>query len=319
MVSLKFNNVYIKDWFTIAGPDEAEGNIKNFNYYLKDGYYGEKTYEKAEIKIQKTIVNNLLQKNEFDLIIGGDLSNQLGIMNAALKDFNKSFLGNYSACATFVSSMIIASSLLTNRAISSSLVLTSSHKCTSEKQFRFPNEYNSMKSASSTITATGGVGAVLSNYVTNIKVVSATIGSIVDYGIKDASNMGAVMAPSAASVITSHLYNFKKTMDDYDVILTGDLGVIGVELLKRVLETDHGIITDKIIDSGSIMYKKDQKKFMGGSGPVCLPIVFFNSILQSKRYKRILLIGTGSLHNPTLINQKNTIPSISHAIEIEVS
>ena len=319
MVSLKFNNVFIKDWFSIAGPDEREGNIKNINYYLNDSYYGEKTHEAAEIKIQKTIINNLKQKNEFDLIIGGDLSNQLGIMNTSLKESNKSFLGIYSACASFVEGMILASSLLMNRAISSACVLTSSHMCTSERQFRFPNEYNSLKSKSSTITATGGVGAILTNYASRIKVVSATIGSIVDYGIKDAANMGAVMAPSAASTIQNHLYNMKKTIDDYDVILTGDLGVLGVELLKRVLEKDHGIITDKIIDSGSILYKKEQKKYMGGSGPICLPLVFFNSILYSKRYKRILLIGTGSLHNPTLVNQKNTIPSISHAIEIEVS
>ena len=318
MVSLRFNNVYIKDWFSIIGPDEEKGNIKNANYYLKDYYYGEKSFEAAEIKMQKTVLNCLKQKNDFNLVIGGDLSNQLGVMNSSLKDFNMSFLGLYNACATFTESMIIASSLLTNRAISSSCVLSSSHMMTSEKQFRFPNEYNSLKACYSTITATGAIGAILTNQQTNYKITSATIGSVVDYGIKDVSNMGAVMAPAAASVIANHLYNLKRTMDDYNLVLTGDLGKLGLELLKKVLVRDHGIITENIMDAGSIMYNAKQKKFMGGSGPICLPLVLFNKILKNKKVKRILIVGTGALHNPTLINQKNTIPAIAHAVEIEV-
>lgn len=318
MVSLRYENVYIKDWFSIAGPDEANGNIKNINLYLKDYYYGEKTFEKAEIKMQKTVINNLLQKNEFDLIIGGDLSNQLGVMNMSLKETNKSFLGIYNACSTFNEGLILASLFVNSNKTNNVCVLTSSHMLTSERQFRFPNEYNSMKSQASTITATGAVGAIISNVPTNYKITSATIGSVVDYGIKDVSNMGAVMAPACASVIASHLYSLNKTLDDYNLILTGDLGKLGVQLLKKVLKSDHGIISDNIVDAGSILYTEEQNKFMGGSGPVCLPLVLFNKFLKNKKIKRILVVATGALHNPTLINQKTTIPAIAHAVEIEV-
>lgn len=318
MVSLKYNNVYVKDYFSIAGPDEMKGNIKNINFYLKDLYYGEKTFEAAEIKMQKTVLNNILEKNIFDLVIGGDLSNQLGIMNTTMKDYKMSFLGLYNACATFIEGMILAANMISHKDLSSACVLTSSHNLTSERQFRFPNEYGSLKPCYGTLTITAAVGCVLTNERTNYKIVSSTIGNVVDYGIKDVGNMGAVMAPSAASAISQHLYNNQQTLDDYDLILTGDLGILGCELLKKVLKNDYGIITDKIVDAGSIIYKESQNKCMGGSGPTCIPLVLFNKIFKMKKNKRIMVVGTGALHNPTLVNQKNTIPSISHIVEIEV-
>lgn len=319
MVSLKYSDVYIKDSFSIAGPDEMKGNIKNINFFIKDLYYGEKTFEAAEIKMQKTVLNNLLDKSDFDLVIGGDLSNQLGIMNTTMKDYKKSFLGLYNACATFIEGMIIGANLISHKDIDKVCVLTSSHTLTSERQFRFPNEYGSLKPCYGTSTITASIGCILTNIRTGIKIVSSTIGNVVDYGIKDVGNMGAVMAPSAASAINEHLYNNHKTLDDYDLILTGDLGILGCELLKKVLKNDYGIITEKIIDAGSIIYKENQKKCMGGSGPTCIPLVLFNKILRNRKIKRIMVVGTGALHNPTLVNQKNTIPSISHIVEIEVS
>lgn len=318
MVSIKYNDVYIKDWFSIAGPDELAGNIKNINLFIKDFYYGEKTFEAAEIKMQKTVLNNLAEKHEFDLVIGGDLSNQLGIMNTTMKDYRKSFLGLYNACATYVEGMIISGLLLGNKLQQNICILSSAHMLASERQFRFPNEYGSLKACYTTNTITASVGCILTSDVTNYKITGATIGNVVDYGIKDVANMGAVMAPSAASVIANHMTNFKRTMDDYNMILTGDLGSLGVELLKKVLKNDYGIITEKIVDAGSLIYKKEQNKCMGGSGPTCLPLVLFNKVLKTKKIKRILIVGTGALHNPTLVNQKNSIPSISHAVEIEV-
>ena len=318
MVSIKYNNTYIKDWFSIAGPEEEKGNIKNINLFIKDLYYGEKTLENAEIKMQKTVLNNLMSKNHFELVIGGDLSNQLGTMNIAMRDFKKSFLGVYNACASFVESMIIASSMISAKQIESSCVLTSSHTLTSERQFRFPVEYGSLKACYTTCTITASVGAILTNEKTKYKIISGTIGNVVDYGINDVYNMGAVMAPAAASVINSHLFNNSKTIDDYDLILTGDLGELGNELVIQVLQKDYGITTDKIIDAGTLIYKSNQNKCMGGSGPSVIPLVLFNKILENKKYKKILVVGTGALHNPTMVNQKNTIPAIAHAIEIEV-
>lgn len=319
MLTLKFNNCYISDWFSIAGIDEKKGNIKNADMYINDLYYGEKTHEDAEIKMQKCVINNLKRNNEFDIIIGGNLSNQLGTMNIALRGNNTSFLGLYNACATFVESAIVGASLLQNKAIKSALLLTSSHSLTCERQFRFPVEYGSLKNCYTTNTITCGIGSVITNTKTNYKIVSGTIGSVVDYGIKDVANMGAIMAPAAAAVINSHLYNSNTTMDDYDYILTGDLGTVGLTLLQSILKDDYGIITNKIMDAGSMIYKKEQNKCAGGSGPTCLPFVFFNRLISDKKIKRVLLVATGALHNPTLVNQKNSIPSIAHLIEIEVN
>lgn len=318
MVTIKYNNVYINNWFSVCGEDEANGNIKNVNMVLKDLYYGEKTLEEAEIKMQKTVLNNLSSISDFNLVIGGNLSNQLGSMNASLKNTGKSFLGVYNACASFVEGMIIGANMISSKEIDKTCVLTSSHELTSERQFRFPIEYGSLKANYTTITATGSVGVIISNDKTKCKIVSSTIGSVVDYSITDVNNMGAIMAPAAMNTIINHLKNMDKNINDYDIILTGDLGKLGLEILKTILYKEYNLKTNKLTDAGSILYKDEQNKYQGGSGPVVLPLVLFNKILLSKKYKHILIVGTGALHNTTLVNQKKSIPAIAHAIEIEV-
>lgn len=318
MLTLKFKNTYINHWFTLAGDDERKGRLSNIDMYLKDFYYGEKTLEAAEVKMQKTVLNNLLSKTDFDLVIGGDLSNQLGTINTCMRDFPKSFLGIYNACSTFVEGLLLASNLIMNNNVDKICVLTSSHNLTSERQFRFPVEYGALKACYTTSTTTAAVGAIISNIPSKYKIVSATIGSVVDYGITDVYNMGAVMAPAAASAINAHLFNMNKRAKDYDIILTGDLGTLGIELLNEVLKRDFKISTDNIYDAGTMIYKESQNKYTGGSGPSVLPLVLFSKIIRQKRYKKILIVGTGALHNPTLINQKNSIPAIAHVVEIEV-
>lgn len=305
MVTLKYNNVFINNWFSVCGEDEANGNIKNVNMVLKDLYYGEKTLEEAEIKMQKTVLNNLSSISDFNLVIGGNLSNQLGSMNASLKNTGKSFLGVYSACASFVEGMIIGANMISSKEIDKTCVLTSSHELTSERQFRFPIEYGSLKANYTTITATGSVGVIISNDKTKCKIVSSTIGSVVDYSITDVNNMGAIMAPAAMNTIINHLKNMNKNINDYDIILTGDLGKLGLEILKTILYKEYNLKTNKLTDAGSILYKDEQNKYQGGSGPVVLPLVLFNKILLSKKYKHILIVGTGALHNTTLVNQRN--------------
>ena len=318
MVTIKYNNVFINNWFSVCGEDEANGNIKNVNMVLKDLYYGEKTLEEAEIKMQKTVLNNLSSISDFNLVIGGNLSNQLGSMNASLKNTGKSFLGVYSACASFVEGMIIGANMISSKEIDKTCVLTSSHELTSERQFRFPIEYGSLKANYTTITATGSVGVIISNDKTKCKIVSSTISSVVDYSITDVNNMGAIMAPAAMNTIINHLKNMNKNINDYDIILTGDLGKLGLEILKTILYKEYNLKTNKLTDAGSILYKDEQNKYQGGSGPVVLPLVLINKILLSKKYKHILIVGTGALHNTTLVNQKKSIPAIAHAIEIEV-
>ena len=137
-------------------------------------------------------------------------------------------------------------------------------------------------------------------------------------GIKDVNNIGAVMAPAAASTIVRHLEELKRDINYYDLILTGDLGKIGTKILKEFLNINHNIKLNNHIDAGTMIYSESQNINSGASGPVCLPLVLFTKILKNKKYKKILLIGTGSLHTPTLVNQKNSIAAIAHAISLEV-
>lgn len=317
MANFKFKDIYLNKFYSIAGPYENNGNLKNVNRYLKDFYDNEKTIEDAEIKMQKEVLTNLTN-NKTDLIIGGDLTNQLTATSSSVVDNNISFLGIYSACATFCSSLITLATFINNRSIKEGIVITSSHNLSSEKQFRFPIEYGAHKPNYTTFTTTGSVGVVASKNISNVKIVSGTLGSVVDMGIKDANNMGAVMAPAAVKTLIDHLKYTNTTVKDYDLILTGDLGKYGAELFKTLLKIDYGIIIKNHIDAGSIIFNPEQEKYNGGSGPVCLPLVLFNNILQNKKYKRILVIATGSLHSPLLVNQKHSIPSIAHLISLEV-
>lgn len=317
MASVKFKNVYINNSYSIAGIYENNGNLKNVNRYLKDFYDNEKTIEDTEVKMQKEVLDNLINPKT-ELIVGGDLMNQNTATNSSVINNNISFMDVYSACATFNESLIIMSTFIDSKKVKNGIVITSSHNLCSEKQFRFPVEYGALKPIYSTFTTTGSVGCILSNVPSNIKVISGTIGSVVDMGIKDANNMGAVMAPAAAKTLMEHLKYMNKTLKDYDIILTGDLGKYGYDLFKTMLKKDYGININNYVDAGAIIYNKEQEKYSGGSGPVCLPLILFNNILQNKKYKKILFIATGSLHSPTLVNQKHSIPSIAHAVELEV-
>ena len=317
MASVKFKNVYINNSYSIAGMYENNGNLKNVNRYLKDFYDNEKTIEDTEVKMQKEVLDNLINPKT-ELIVGGDLMNQNTATNSSVINNNISFMDVYSACATFNESLIIMSTFIDSKKVKNGIVITSSHNLCSEKQFRFPVEYGALKPIYSTFTTTDSVGCILSNVPSNIKVISGTIGSVVDMGIKDANNMGAVMAPAAVKTLMEHLKYMNKTLKDYDIILTGDLGRYGYDLFKTILKKDYGININNYIDAGAIIYNKEQEKYSGGSGPVCLPLILFNNILQNKKYKKILFIATGSLHSPTLVNQKHSIPSIAHAVELEV-
>ncbi len=322
MASIIFKNVYLNDSVSIVGPYEQKGEIKYFNT-INDFYDNEKTFEDAEIKMQKSVLDQILFKNNLncnniDLVVGGDLMNQITATSYNIRNYPISFLGIYSACASFVESIIIASNMLETRFFKKGIVLTSSHNLTSEKQFRFPVEYGCLRPKRSTFTATGAVSALISNEISQIKVESATIGKVIDYGIKDVFNMGAVMAPAAASTIANHLKELKRDINYYDLVLTGDLGEVGKNILKEFLEINYQIKLKNHIDAGMQIYAPDQETYAGASGPVALPLVLFNKILKQKKYKKILVVGTGSLHSPVMCNQKHTIPAIAHAISLEV-
>ena len=323
MASFKFKNVYLNDYYTVVGPLEKNSHLRRLDLVMDDYYIGEKTFEQAEVKMQRLVIDSILAKNNLsvssiDLLVGGDLTNQIAVSNYSAKNYNIPFLGLYSACATFTESLIVGSTLIDSGKCKKVIGITSSHNLTSERQFRYPVEYGAPKPHTATFTTTGAVSTLLSRTYGKIKVESATIGVPTDLGITDANNMGAAMAPAAASTIASHLASLKRDENYYDLVLTGDLGCVGSNILKDYLEIVYNIKLKKHLDAGCELYLDSQETYAGGSGPACLPIVLFNKILLNKKYKKILLVATGALHSPTTVNQHGTIPSIAHAISLEV-
>lgn len=324
MASKRFSNVYIKDNFAIVGPLERDGLLKNFDFSMDDYYYGEKTFEQAEIKMQKIVMDNLLLHNKLtdskiDLLIGGDLLNQVCVSNYNASKYRIPYLGVYSACASYVEGLIVASTFLESKQARNIVNITSSHNLNAERQFRYPVEYGAIKKHTTTFTTTAACATLLTNEVTNIKIESATIGKAIDMGVNDANNMGAVMAPAAAETLATHLTEMKREADYYDLILTGDLGKVGKVLFLEVLNKVHNINLKKYIDAGCEIYTNTQETYAGASGPVALPLVLFDKILGCKKYKKILIIATGSLQSVQLANQKLGIPGIAHAVSLEVS
>ena len=320
---MKFKNVYLNDYFTVVGPLENMSCLRKIDLKMDDYYFGEKTFELAEVKMQKIVIDNIIKRNnlkvsDIDVLIGGDLTNQIAISNYSAKDYNIPFLGVYSACATFAESLILGSILVDSNKMKKVMGITSSHNLTAERQFRYPVEYGAPRPHTSTFTATGAVSTLLSKKESNIKIESATIGVPVDLGITDANNLGSAMAPAAASTILKHLNKMKREASYYDLVLTGDLGCVGSKIMEDYLNQTYNIRLKKYLDAGCELYLDSQKTYAGGSGPSCLPIVLFNKILLNKKYKKILIVATGALHSPTTVNQRNTIPGIAHAISLEV-
>ena len=323
MASLVFKKVYLNSYFTVVGPLEKESHLKRYNLAMNDYYYGTKTFEQAEIKMQRVAIENLLKTNCLDnsninVIVGGDLTNQIAVTSYAVKKYNIPFLGIYSACATFTESIIVLSSLIDGNFIKKGISSISSHNLTAEKQFRYPVEYGSPKPHTATFTTTGSVASLITKDEGGIRIESATIGRVVDLDIKDANHLGAAMAPAAAEVIFEHLNELNRSYNYYDLILTGDLGCIGSKIMLEYMEKTYGIILKNHKDAGCMLYLDSQDTYAGGSGPACLPIVLYNMILTNKKYKRILIVATGALHSPVMVNQKSSIPGIAHAVSLEV-
>lgn len=328
-MTYKYNNVYLDEVSTVVGPYEAKGPLGDkFDKSYKDLYNGEKTWEQAEAHLLEESIDILLNKSnkessEIDLIISGDLLNQVTSSSYGVLKYNRPFLGVYSACASSVEGIIIASSMIDSKKIDNCVVSTSSHNMSSEKQFRNPTEYGAPKPKTATFTSTGGASVLLTNKKTKIKVESSTIGTVVDMEQNDPLNMGAVMAGAAALTIYKHLTDLNRDPSYYDLILTGDLGMYGKEILTDYMKSEYNIdISKNYNDTGTMLYdfKKQKEVNAGGSGPVCCPLVCYSSIipmLKSKKINRVLIVATGALFSPTNVFQHKNINSISHAVVLE--
>ena len=328
-MTFNYKNVYINDTATIAGPYEKNGPLKKyFDKTYDDMYFGEKTFEQAEIKsIKDSLVMIMkktgMKKEEIELVIGGDLLNQIAASTYGTYGVGKSFVGIYGACSTSILGMILGSNFIDDKRISNACVVVSSHNMSSEKQFRNPTEYGAPKPSSATFTATGAAACLLTNKKSEVKVESATLGKIVDYGQNDPNDMGRVMAPAAIETLLTHFEETGRDPSYYDLILTGDLGMYGKAILKDYMLNVHKIdLSENYNDCGVMLYDTERQEQVqaGGSGPVCSALVNFSFVydqLKKKKLKRVLLIATGALFSPTMIYQKENIYSIAHAISLE--
>lgn len=328
-MTFKYNNVYINETSTITGPYEAKGPLsKLFDKSYDDFYFEEKTWEQAEIKSitdsVELLLNKLNKKNtNIDVHIGSDLLNQIVATNYASSKIGIPLLGIYSACAGSCEGLMLASNMIEANQVKNAIVTSSSHNNGAEKQFRNPVEYGGPKREYTTFTTTGCASCYLSNTKSTIKVDSATVGTVVDMGITDVFNMGAVMAPAAAKVINDHLKDTGRTVDYYDLILTGDLGIVGKMILKDYIKKEFKINLKNYDDSACMIFDiNEQPVYQGGSGPACLPLVTYSHIfdkMKKGKLNKVLLVATGALMNTGMVNQHLSIPSIAHAISLEVS
>ena len=310
----------------VVGDKEAKGPLGQcFDETCKDAFFGEKTFEKAETKMQKITIETAvkksgLSKNDIQLAFAGDLLNQCIGSSFDMRDLGFCFAGLYGACSTMALSLALAGIFVDSGAVKAALAAASSHFCSAERQYRFPLEYGGQRSPASQWTVTGAGAAVVSENKGNTPhIEKVIIGSVRDLGITDVNNMGAAMAPAAAQTIGDFLKDTNTKPEDYDLILTGDLGSTGSALLKELMRKEYCTdITSVHKDCGTMIFDLEkQDMHSGGSGCGCSASVVCSYILnklKSKKLNRVLFVGTGALLSPTSSMQKESIPGIAHGI-----
>lgn len=329
MTTIQFQQVYVQGRATAVGPLEKEGPLGSlFDKSYADGYCGESSFEKAERVLLADAVDMTLRKankqlSDIDVLIGGDLINQLTSSHYFAKDLHVPFLGMYGACST--SSLIIGNGAIwiEHQLAKQVLAFTSSHAATAERQFRFPNEYGVQKKETTTSTVTGAGAVLLSNAKSKIRVSAFTPGKIVDWNHKDANDMGLAMAPAAYDTIVQHLKDMHRSINDYDMIVTGDLSKVGFSFLVDLMNQEGYAINNKMHDCGLMIYDfEHQEIFSGGSGCACSMCVSMTKLLnklENGECQRIMVVATGALLSPVALAQKGTIPCIAHAVVYERS
>lgn len=320
------NSPSIISFASIVGKKEGEGPLGQcFDIVETDSHFGQETWEKAESQLQKQTVELAMKKasitpSDIDYIFSGDLINQCIGTTYGLRDLNIPFLGLYGACSTMAEGLLL-STLLTDSGLGGKVVAaTSSHFSTAERQFRFPLSYGGQRTPSSQWTCTASGAVILSPKSSAPYIKAASIGSIVDLGITDANNMGAAMAPAAASTIKKYLDDTGSKPEDFDVIVTGDLGLVGSKLLNELLQKEGVDISKQHKDCGAMIFDaQSQDTHAGGSGCGCSASVlcgYFLPKVQTGEIRQMIFAATGALMSPTASQQGESIPSISHLIHI---
>ena len=312
---------------TIAGVKEGDGPLgKYIGEIVKSDLYGEKTFEKAECKMLYTAISTAIKNadilsSNIDALISGDLLNQIISSNFSARELQIPYIGIYNACSTMSEGFALAATMVDGGYMDNVAVATGSHFATAERQYRYPLELGCVRPPQSQWTVTGAGSAIISTHKKDYpSVMSATFGTVTDYGVTDANNMGAAMAPAAMTTIVKHLKNIDKTADYYDLILTGDLGVLGSRILKKIAKDEGVDLYGNHVDCGEMIYNIDEKEFQGGSGAGCSAVVF-NSYIYEKMLKKelnkVLFVATGALLSTVSTQQGESIPAVAHAVSIE--
>ncbi|MBQ9600130.1 MAG: stage V sporulation protein AD [Clostridia bacterium] len=319
--------VYIRETAAIVGVKEGEGPLsEEFDEVLTDDTLGEKTWEKSESALQKKAAYKALDKagmkqGEIDYALAGDLINQCIGAHYSMRDMDIPFLGLYGACSTMTESLSIGSMLIGGGFANNVMCLTSSHFCTAEKQFRNPLEYGGQRTPSAQWTVTGSGCAILSAEKGMARITAVTSGKVIDKGINDLSNMGAAMAPAAIDTLLAHFKATNTKPQDYDLILTGDLGHIGSDIIIDLMQKEGYDLRNIHNDCGKLIFDREkQDTHAGGSGCGCCASVLCGHIMKEinrGKLHKILVMATGALMNPMIVQQGESIPCIAHAVEIE--
>lgn len=317
----------IAAWASIAGKKESEGPLgHSFDKISRDTFFGQKTWEQAEKKMQELALKTMAEKAglhtwEIDLVFSGDLLNQCIGSSFSLRNMNIPHLGLYGACSTMAESLLLAAMTVDGGYADRAAALTSSHFASSERQYRFPLGYGGQRTPTAQWTVTGSGAALVTSEGKGPRILSGTVGTVRDLGIKDPGNMGAAMAPAAYATIKAHLQDMELTPKDYDMIVTGDLGQLGKELLLELAKRDGLELGGKIADCGTMIFDNTvQDVHSGGSGCGCSAITLCGHLLgelSRGKLKKILFCGTGALLSPTSTQQGLPIPGVCHAVAIE--
>ncbi|MDD4665850.1 MAG: stage V sporulation protein AD [Clostridia bacterium] len=324
--TFQFSSVpVVTSWASVVGPKEGQGPLGDkYDLVLTDSLAGEKTWEKAEQKMMQYSMELALEKQELlpkdlDLYLAGDLLNQIISANFTARFLNTPFLGLYGACSTLAQGLCVAGILLEGGFAEKIGVSASSHHDTAERQFRTPTELGDQRPMTAQWTVTGSASFLVERIGTGIMLTHATIGKINDLGVSNTQDLGSAMAPAALDTIKTHLEDLGRSEDDYDLIVTGDLGFLGSNILKELLQ-QNDISPKKINDCGIMVYSPSQDTHAGGSGCGCSAVVLAAHLIERLRKgldQRILFVGTGALLSQISAFQGESIPCIAHAVVLE--
>lgn len=320
------NPPVITAWASVAGKKESEGPLaKSFDITQQDSYFGQKTWEQAEKRMQQIALQKLSQKadmktSDFGLVFSGDLLNQCIGSSFTLRNTGIPHVGLYGACSTMAEGLLMASMAVGGGFSDKVVAMTSSHFASSERQYRFPLGYGGQRTPTAQWTVTGSGAALVCRTGKGPKIEACTIGTVTDLGIKDANNMGPAMAPAALATIRAHFEDLKVSADDFDLIVTGDLGQLGKDALLTMSQREGLGLGGKLADCGTLVFDLiKQDVHSGGSGCGCSAITLCGYLLDKLsrgKLKRILFCGTGALLSPVSTQQGLPIPGVCHAVSI---